>query len=121
MSCLWRVSVLKAAGLAGSLAIRKIRGTNTPYSIPAMLILLRLPIGALSALFGIMLINGEVIPGLSNLDSTPQIAAWAIIFGIAQESVTRLIDAQGNKVLGNVRGPERGFEAGTRADLGGRG
>ncbi|MER7309053.1 hypothetical protein E5082_29410 [Streptomyces griseoluteus] len=101
-----------AAAMAGSLALRKIQGTNMPYSIPAMLILLRLPIGALSALFGIMLINGQVVPGLSNLDSAAQIAAWAIIFGIAQETVTRMIDAQGNKVLGNMRGPERDFEGG---------
>lgn len=99
-----------AAALASSLAIRKIQGTNTPYSIPAMLILLRLPVGALSALFGIVLINGRVVPGLSNLDSAAQIAAWAVIFGIAQESVTRMIDAQGNKVLGRMRGPERGLE-----------
>ncbi|MGW5200341.1 hypothetical protein [Streptomyces spiralis] len=104
-----------AAALAGSLAIRKIQGTTTPYSIPAMLVLLRLPVGALSALFGIMLINGRVIPGLSNLDSTSQIAAWAVIFGVAQESLTRMIDAQGNKVLGNVRGPERGIEGGENA------
>ncbi|MFF9077202.1 hypothetical protein ACF1A9_33845 [Streptomyces sp. NPDC014872] len=100
-----------AAALASSLAIRKIQGTNTPYSIPAMLILLRLPVGALSALFGIVLINGRVVPGLSNLDSTAQIAAWAVIFGIAQESVTRMVDTQGNKVLGKMRGPERGFKS----------
>ncbi|MFE2581806.1 hypothetical protein [Streptomyces sp. NPDC059378] len=98
-----------AAALAGSLAIRNIQGTNTPYSIPAMLVLLRLPVGALSALFGIVLINGQVVPGLSNLDSTAQIAAWAVIFGVAQESVTRMLDTQGNKVLGNMRGPERGI------------
>ncbi|MFF8916779.1 hypothetical protein ACF08M_26515 [Streptomyces sp. NPDC015032] len=98
-----------AAAFAGAVAIRKIQGTTTPYSIPVMLILLRLPAGALSALFGIILIHGRFIPGLTDLDSAPQIAAWAIVFGVGQELVTRLIDNQGKKVLENVRGSERGF------------
>ncbi len=99
-----------AAALAGTLAIRKIQGTTTPYSIPVMLILLRLPAGALSALFGIILIHGRFVPGLTALDSGPQIAAWAIVFGIGQELITRLIDKQGMSVLDNVRGPEREFD-----------
>ncbi|MFE2534224.1 hypothetical protein [Streptomyces sp. NPDC059371] len=98
-----------AAALAGALAIRKIQGTTTPYSIPVMLILLRLPVGALSALFGIILIHGRFIPGLTDLDTGPQIVAWAIVFGIGQEFLTRLIDDQGQKVMSNVRGSERGF------------
>ncbi|MGP3979859.1 hypothetical protein [Streptomyces sp. KR80] len=101
---------LGAAALAGAVSIRSIQGTSTPYSVPMMLMLLRLPVGALSALLGILLIHGEFIPGLSNLNSGPQIIAWAIAFGILQESVTRMVDRQGKAVLSNVRGSERGFE-----------
>ncbi|MDT0341512.1 hypothetical protein [Streptomyces litchfieldiae] len=100
---------LGAAALAGAVSLRSIQGTATPYSVPMMLVLLRLPVGALSALFGVLLINGEFIPGLTQLDSGSQIVAWAIAFGIFQEGVTRMVDRQGDAVLTNARGSERGF------------
>ncbi|MEV4415959.1 hypothetical protein [Catellatospora sp. NPDC049609] len=99
-----------AAALAAAVSLRGIQGTSTPYWVPLMLVLLRLPVGALAALMGLVLIHGGFVPGLSNLDSSAQIVAWAIIFGVAQESVTRLVDNQGKKVLDNVRGPERDGE-----------
>ncbi|MBL1108329.1 hypothetical protein JK361_27700 [Streptomyces sp. 5-8] len=98
-----------AAAFAAAISLRNIQGTSTPYSVPLGLVVLRLPVGALAALMGLVLIHGGFIPGLSNLDSGPQIIAWAIIFGILQETVTRLVDRQGSAVLENVRGPERGF------------
>jgi hypothetical protein len=65
-------------------------------------------VGALSGLFGILLIQVMFIPGLSDLDSGPQILAWAIFFGILQESVTRMVDNQGRDLLKGVREPVRG-------------
>jgi hypothetical protein len=108
------VAVVEAVGtgaavLAGAVSLRSMQGTSTPYSVPAMLVLLRIPVGALSALFAICLINGRFIPGLTRLDTGPQIIAWAIAFGIIQETVTRMVDRQGDAVLSNVRGSERGF------------
>jgi hypothetical protein len=99
-----------AAAFAAAISLKGIQGTSTPYSVPLMLVLLRLPVGALAALMGLVLIHGGFIPGLSNLDSAPQIIAWAVLFGILQESVTRLVDRQGKDVLNNVRGAERGFK-----------
>ncbi|WP_405618094.1 hypothetical protein [Streptomyces sp. NBC_00076] len=99
-----------AAAFAAAVSLKGIQGTSTPYSVPLMLVLLRIPVGALAALMGLVLIHGGFIPGLSNLDSAPQIVAWAILFGILQESVTRLVDRQGKDVLNNVRGAEREFQ-----------
>ncbi|MGV9697933.1 hypothetical protein ACWDTR_19525 [Streptomyces sp. NPDC003470] len=104
---------LCGAVLAGAVSLRKMQGTATPYMMPICLLLLRLPVGALAALFGLLIIQGGFIPGLSDLDSGAQILAWALVFGVAQESVTRLIDAQGRKVVENARGPSRGFDAET--------
>ncbi len=98
-----------AAAVAGAISLRHIQGTATPYMVPMVLMLLRLPLGALSALLGIILIRGEFVPGLTYLDNSGQIAAWAIFFGIAQESITRMIDQQGNRVLDNARGSMREF------------
>jgi hypothetical protein len=95
---------LIAATLAGALALRRMRGTSTPYGVPVSLILLKLPTGALTAVLGLLFIRGGFVPGLSALDSSGQILAWAIVFGYAQQTFTRLIDSQGNDLLHDVAG-----------------
>jgi hypothetical protein len=96
---------LLAAGLAGAFALRSIQGTSTPYSLPVAVAVLKLPTGALTAVFGLLLMRGGFIPGLSALDSSAQIIAWAIIFGYAQQLVTRLVDRQAHTVLEAVDSP----------------
>jgi hypothetical protein len=96
---------LLAAGLAGAFALRSIQGTSTPYSLPVAVAVLKLPTGALTAVFGLLLMRGGFIPGLSALDSSAQIIAWAIVFGYAQQLVTRLVDRQANTVLEAVDTP----------------
>ena len=38
--------------------------------------------------------RGNFVPGLSALDTSAQIVAWAIVFGYAQQLFTRLVDRQ---------------------------
>jgi hypothetical protein len=66
---------------------------------------LKLPTGALTAVLGLLLMRGGFIPGLSALDSSAQIIAWAIVFGYAQQLLTRFVDQQANTVLENVGTP----------------
>jgi hypothetical protein len=94
---------LMAAALAAAVALRNIKGTTSPYSLPIALAILKLPTGALTAVIAIVLMRGEFIPGLSALDSSAQILAWAVVFGYAQQLFTQLIDRQGQTVLNNVR------------------
>jgi hypothetical protein len=91
-----------AAAIAAAAALRRIRGTSTPFSLPIALALLRLPTGALTALLGLTLMRGGFVPGLSDLDSSAQILAWAIVFGYAQEVFTHLVDSQAHSVLDDV-------------------
>lgn len=95
---------LIAATLAGALALRRMRGTSTPYGVPVALILLKLPTGALTALLGLLFMRGGFVPGLTALDSSAQILAWAIVFGYSQQVFTRLIDNQGSDLLHDVSG-----------------
>jgi len=67
---------------------------------------LKLPVGAITAFLGLLLIRGEFVPGLSALDTPGQILAWALVFGYAQQLFTRLVDQQGQVVLDNVRGAD---------------
>jgi hypothetical protein len=45
----------------------------------------------------------EFVPGLSALDTSAQILAWALVFGYAQQLFTRFVDRQGQTVLDSVR------------------
>jgi hypothetical protein len=95
---------LVAATLAGAIALRRMRGTSTPYAVPVALILLKLPAGALTAVLGLLFMRGGFVPGLTALDSSAQILAWAIIFGYAQQVFTRLVDNRGQALLEDVAG-----------------
>jgi hypothetical protein len=96
---------LVGASLASAVALRRIRGTSRPYSVPLALAALKLPTGALTALAGLMLIQGEFIPGLSALDDPAQVLSYSIILGYGQEVFTRLVDRQGQAVLNSTPGP----------------
>ena len=48
--------------------------------------------------------RGGFVPGLTALDTSAQIIAWAIIFGYAQQVFTRLLDNQGQDILHDVSG-----------------
>ena len=97
---------LMGGGLSAAVAIRHLHGSTTPYDIPVTLSLLKLPSGALSAIVGLLLIRGEFVPGLSQLDNQPQILAYAFLFGIAQHLVTRLVDRQAQDILGKLPSKE---------------
>jgi hypothetical protein len=95
---------LVAAAVASAFALRGIKGTSTPYSLPVSLAGLKLATGALTAFLGLMLMRGGFVPGLSALDTSAQILAWAIIFGYSQQLFTRLVDQQAQNVLDGVGG-----------------
>jgi hypothetical protein len=93
---------LAGAAVTGAAALRKVRGTSSPFAVPVALITLKLPTGALTAVLGLLLLRGGFVPGLSALDSTGQIIAWALIFGAAQQLVTGVVDRQAQTVLESV-------------------
>jgi hypothetical protein len=94
---------LAAAAVAAAAAIRGIRGSSEPHNLPVAPALLELPTGALTAVLGLLLMRGQFIPGLTALDSSAQILAWALVFGYGQQLFTRLVDQQAHTVLDRVR------------------
>jgi hypothetical protein len=98
---------LTAAAIATAAAIRRIKGTSERYGLPVALAALKLPTGAITAFLGLLLMRGQFVPGLTALDTSAQILAWALVFGYAQQLFTRLVDQQGQTVLDNVRGADR--------------
>ena len=93
---------LLGGALAAAFSIRNVQGTSTPYDVPIALALLKLPLGALTAVSCILLLGGRFVPGLSELDNQRQILAYALVFGYAQQLVSRLIDNQAHTVLNSL-------------------
>lgn len=98
---------LVAAAVVATIRIRNIRGSSEAPDLPVLLALLKLPMGALTAFLGLLLVRGGFVPGLSALDSPAQILSWALVFGFAQQLFTRLVDQQGQTVLNSVRAADR--------------
>ena len=98
------IAGMTAACIAAASALRKVKGATTTFGIPVALALLKLPTGALVAVLGILLLRGGFIPGLSALDTSGQIIAWAVLLGYSQELFTNFVDRQGRQVLEGVRG-----------------
>jgi hypothetical protein len=94
--------------MSATFAIQMLRTTPTPTSkdLKVSLAFLKLPAGALTAIGGLILIHGQFIPGLTDLDSQGQILAYAIVLGVAQQLVTRFIDQKAEDVLAAV--PSKG-------------
>lgn len=88
-----------AAAVTGAIAIRHLRGTSTPYAVPMWSVLVKLPIGAVTAALGLMLLH--VVPGLT-VTSRYELIAWALLFGVSQEAFTRLLDRRAQSVLNSI-------------------
>ena len=93
-------------GLSSAVALRHLQGSSTPYDVPVALSLLKLPSGALSALVGLLFVRGGFVPGLSQLDSQPQILGYAFLFGISQQLITGLVDKQAQDIMTKVPSKE---------------
>jgi hypothetical protein len=88
--------------LAAVVAVRQLQDTQAPYAVPLALAALKLPLGGLTALLGLILIHGKFVPGLSDLDTPGQILAYAVVLGYAQQLLTGLLDRQGQLILSRV-------------------
>jgi hypothetical protein len=90
------------ASLVGSVAVRRMRGSSTPYAVPMASLLVKLPSGALTAVAGLLFVRAGVLgPDLAK-SGTAQLVAYALIFGASQQAFTRLIDIQTQNVLDSI-------------------
>lgn len=90
-------------GVVGALvALRRINGFRGPYGLQFAQVALKLPAGAFVALFGLVLLQSAILPPLSTV-AGGKLAAYAALFGFAQESVTRMVDQQAGRLLGAAR------------------
>jgi hypothetical protein len=93
---------LLGGALTASISIRHLKGTTVPYDVPVALALLKVPLGAFTAMLALVAIRAEFVPGLSSLDSQEQILAYALVFGFAQQLFTRLLDQRAQTLLNQL-------------------
>jgi hypothetical protein len=105
---IWIVGLLGLLGgsLAAAVAIRTIRGTPSPYNLAIALALLKVPSGALTAIGGLIALNGRFVPGFSALDTQQQILAYALVFGYSQQLLTGLIDRRALELVSSMPGKD---------------
>ena len=97
---------LLGGALAAAMSIRNLRGTSSPYDVPVALAFLKVPLGAYTAILGLIAIQGEFIPGLSSLDSQGQILAYALLLGFAQQVFTHSLDVRAQSLLEALPGKD---------------
>jgi hypothetical protein len=115
---LWQVELLGlfGASVVGSVAIRRMRGSSQPYAVPMASLLIKLPLGALSAAGGLVLIHSGFFSPMFPSPTTAQLVAYAVIFGASQQTFTRLIDRQAQEVLDHLPPAGRGSATSTTSD-----
>ena len=89
---------LLAASITGAISIRNLSGTSTPYAVPMVSLALKLPIGALTALGGLLFLRAGFGPTVTSL-SQAQICAYALVFGASQQLFMQFVDKQAKTVL----------------------
>ena len=89
---------LVAASITGASSIRKLSGTSTPYGVPIVSLALKLPIGALTALAGLVFLRAGYGPTITSLNQV-QICAYALVFGASQQLFMQFVDKQAKTVL----------------------
>ena len=70
--------------------------------------MLKGPLGAFTAIVGLVAIQGDFVPGLSVLDSQEQILAYALVLGYAQQVFTRLLDQRAQTLLSGLPSRDAG-------------
>ena len=82
--------------------IRGLYSNSTPYNVAVPLALLKIPTGALAAVVGMTLVAGDFVPGFSAIDKQPQILAYSLLFGFAQQLFTGILDRRAKTLIANV-------------------
>jgi hypothetical protein len=101
------VATVEAWGVLGSfvavvVGLRRLSSSRTSVGLQVAQLALKVPAGALTAVFGIVLLQSSIIPGLKAVDETA-LGAYAVLFGFAQEALTRLVDNKAGELIDHAQ------------------
>jgi len=114
------VAVVVLFGLLGAAltGVRFVLQRSVASSVPmsttrSFQALLKGGLGMLAAVLGLLFLRAGVVPGFTQVDTQSQILVYAVVFGGAQELITRLIDQRSDILLSEVTSTEPPREAAT--------
>jgi hypothetical protein len=109
------VAVVVLFGLLGAVltGVRFVAQRPVASSVPlsttrSFQALFKAAVGTLAAVLGLLFLRAGVVPGFTQVDTQSQILAYAVVFGAAQEFITRLIDQRSNTLLAGAPPNDRG-------------
>ncbi len=115
------VALVVLFGLLGAVltGVRFVAQSSVASSVPmsttrSFQALFKAAVGTLAAVLGLLFLRAGVVPGFTQIDTRSQILAYAVVFGAAQEFITRLIDQRSNTLLAGATSTERGPQSAGR-------
>jgi hypothetical protein len=96
---IWQVELVGALGglLVAVVAVKKLESLRGPYSLPFVQAALKIPMGALTGLIGMVLVQSKEF-GVGPAQKTA-FFGWVLLFGAAQELLTQLVDKKATAVV----------------------
>jgi hypothetical protein len=93
--------------------LAKANGVRNPFSLPFFQLLLKLAMGPLFAIVGVLILQDGLIKDLHAAGDLRDLVVWATLFGAAQQSVTRFIDKRVTGLLGEMPEADSSKKPGT--------
>lgn len=84
--------------LAGSGQVVRMGGVYNPMHLPVLSLLVKIQMGALCGLAGVLAILGNLLPEVA-ADRWGTLAAFALVFGASQQLLTQVIDRKVNALV----------------------
>lgn len=84
--------------LAGARRVTETGGVYNPFFLPMHSLFLKIQMGALCGLAGILVLLGGLAPEV-NVNGWASVAVWALVFGAAQQLLTQLVDRKVNALV----------------------
>jgi hypothetical protein len=78
--------------LAGAGPVSRLGGVYNPSNLPWYSLLLKIQMGALCGLIGVLFVLGGFAPDIQDAFTWKDAILWGVVFGAAQQAVTRLVD-----------------------------
>jgi hypothetical protein len=90
---------LIGAALSAIRTLSATRDTSSGYSHAVAAAVLKLPVGSVTAVLGVLLLASGIVPGITALESPASYVAFALLFGYAQRMFTGRIDDRAGAVV----------------------
>jgi hypothetical protein len=97
----WQVELVGIVGgaITAVLALGRFSGFTDPSGLPTVQALVRIPMSAITGLFGVLFMQTSTLEALRPQTGATTVLAYAFVFGYAQEPLLRMIDRQAGNVL----------------------